>query len=186
MYIRRKVFSVLADEMGEERLYSVNETVFNGFEYEEVDDRYFADHDAEIAGAAKGAGAVGAGAGLVGAGVYGSDKALSKYLATKRAKRAAINKEHGKAVGEYVRAVKDGRLSKESLDILNQEQLATGKRKLSAKAGKLEKAAKSTRSALKSAEKLIKNNPKTAAAILAGVGVAGAATGAAISHNKKD
>lgn len=41
MYIRRKVFSVLADEMGEERLYSVNETFFEGYEYDEVDDRMF-------------------------------------------------------------------------------------------------------------------------------------------------
>ena len=42
MYIRRKVFSVLADEMGEERLYSVNETLFEGFEVEEADERIFA------------------------------------------------------------------------------------------------------------------------------------------------
>lgn len=42
MYIRRKVFSVLADEMGEERLYSVNETLFEGYEYDELDERMFA------------------------------------------------------------------------------------------------------------------------------------------------
>ena len=35
MYIRRKVFSILADEMGEERLYSVNETLFEDYEVEE-------------------------------------------------------------------------------------------------------------------------------------------------------
>ena len=35
MYIRRKVFSILTDEMGEERLYSVNETVFEGYEERE-------------------------------------------------------------------------------------------------------------------------------------------------------
>ena len=35
MYIRRKVFSIFTDEAGEERLYSVNETVFEGFEERE-------------------------------------------------------------------------------------------------------------------------------------------------------
>ncbi len=42
MYIRRKVFSVLADEMGEERLYSVNETLFEGYEVDELDERMYA------------------------------------------------------------------------------------------------------------------------------------------------
>ena len=42
MYIRRKVFSVLADEMGEERLYSVNETLFEGYEVDEFDERMYA------------------------------------------------------------------------------------------------------------------------------------------------
>lgn len=32
MYIRRKVFSVFTDEIGEERLYSVNETLLGGYE----------------------------------------------------------------------------------------------------------------------------------------------------------
>ena len=44
MYIRRKVFSILADEMGEERLYSVNETLLEDYEYEERD---FADSEEE-------------------------------------------------------------------------------------------------------------------------------------------
>lgn len=35
MYIRRKVFSVLVDETGEERLYSVNETILEGYEERE-------------------------------------------------------------------------------------------------------------------------------------------------------
>ena len=35
MYIRRKVFSILTDEMGEERLYSVNETLLEGYEVRE-------------------------------------------------------------------------------------------------------------------------------------------------------
>ena len=42
MYIRRKVLSVLADEMGEERLYSVNETLFEGYEVDELDERMYA------------------------------------------------------------------------------------------------------------------------------------------------
>ena len=42
MYIRRKVFSVLADEMGEERLYSVNDTLFEGYEVDELDERMYA------------------------------------------------------------------------------------------------------------------------------------------------
>ena len=44
MYVRRKVFSVLVDETGEERLYSVNETLLEGFEYEE---REFAEKEEE-------------------------------------------------------------------------------------------------------------------------------------------
>ena len=35
MYIRRKVFSILTDEAGEERLYSVNETLIEGYGVEE-------------------------------------------------------------------------------------------------------------------------------------------------------
>lgn len=35
MYIRRKVFSILVDETGEERLYSVNETLLEGYEERE-------------------------------------------------------------------------------------------------------------------------------------------------------
>ena len=50
MYIRRKVFSILADEMGEERLYSVNETLLEDYEYEERD---FADSEEEEEGAKK-------------------------------------------------------------------------------------------------------------------------------------
>lgn len=38
MYIRRKVFSILTDEAGEERLFSVNETVFEGYEYDGVEE----------------------------------------------------------------------------------------------------------------------------------------------------
>lgn len=35
MYVRRKVFSVLTNDMGEEKLFSVNETIFEGYEVEE-------------------------------------------------------------------------------------------------------------------------------------------------------
>lgn len=47
MYIRRKVFSILTDEMGEEKLFSVNETLLEGYEYDEVDDRYFSKKEEE-------------------------------------------------------------------------------------------------------------------------------------------
>ena len=43
MYIRRKVFSVLVDETGEERLYSVNETLLEGYE-----EREFAEKEEEV------------------------------------------------------------------------------------------------------------------------------------------
>ncbi len=42
MYIRRKVFSILVDETGEERLYSVNETILEGYE-----EREFAEKEEE-------------------------------------------------------------------------------------------------------------------------------------------
>ena len=38
MYIRRKVFSILADEVGNERLFSVNETMFEGYEYDGIEE----------------------------------------------------------------------------------------------------------------------------------------------------
>lgn len=38
MYIRRKVFSILADEVGNERLFSVNETLIEGYEYDGIEE----------------------------------------------------------------------------------------------------------------------------------------------------
>ena len=108
MYIRRKVFSVLADEMGEERLYSVNETLFEGYEYDEVDDRYFADHDAEIAGAAKGAVI---GAGMVGAG-YGATLLPKAMLSRRMAKN---DKMLNKVLADQVAKTKEGKAAAKAL-----------------------------------------------------------------------
>lgn len=47
MYIRRKVFSILTDEAGEERLYSINETLLEGYGVEE--EREFAKKEEKVA-----------------------------------------------------------------------------------------------------------------------------------------
>ena len=43
MYIRRKVYSVLTDDYGQERLFSTNEVCLEDYEDYYVDDRLFAD-----------------------------------------------------------------------------------------------------------------------------------------------
>ena len=43
MYIRRKVYSVLTDDYGQERLFSTNEICLEDYEDSYVDDRLFAD-----------------------------------------------------------------------------------------------------------------------------------------------
>lgn len=177
MYIRRKVFSVLANEMGEERLYSVNETLFEGYEYDEVDDRYFADHDAEIAGATKVAAAVGAGlAGVAGAG-YGVSKIARGISRSDRAGKKLLA-EHKRAVLAYNR----GKGSYEAV-----EKAAAKLEGVSKKLGKgetMRNVAGNVEKAMVSAKDLVKKNPKVATAIVAGTLAAGAGAGAYIGHKK--
>ena len=66
MYIRRKVFACLTDEMGEEKLFSVNETILSGSDCE---DREFSEKEekkSKIRTAGKVAALTGAGASLAG------------------------------------------------------------------------------------------------------------------------
>ena len=66
MYIRRKVFACLTDEMGEEKLFSVNETILSG---NDCEDREFSEKEEEkskIRTAGKVAALTGAGAALAG------------------------------------------------------------------------------------------------------------------------
>ena len=79
MYIRRKVFSILTDEMGEERLYSVNETILEDYE-----EREFADKEEEEKVALKGINSKrGIGRGLAFTGI------VPLYVSRKVSKKAA-------------------------------------------------------------------------------------------------
>ena len=111
MYIRRKVFSILADEMGEERLYSVNETLLEGYEYEERD---FADseeeeeeeHPKKSHKAAKIAGGVAGVVGTTAAGVYAAKKGLLGKKAGEAVNKIIMkNTKAGSKL--YEQAVKD-------------------------------------------------------------------------------
>ena len=103
MYIRRKVFSVLVDETGEERLYSVNETI--------LEDRIFAkkEEEEETKKGSKGKkialGVAGAAA-TTAAGVYAAKKG---YLGKKAADKVNnVIMKHSKEGGKvYEQAVKD-------------------------------------------------------------------------------
>ena len=90
MYIRRKVFSVLTNEMGEERLYSVNETVFEGFEYDEVDERIFAEKEEKKGGKGK----------KIAAGVVGTTAATAAGLYA--AKKGHLGAKAGEAVNKVI------------------------------------------------------------------------------------
>lgn len=102
MYIRRKVFSILTDEMGEERLYSVNETVFEGYE-----EREFAKKEEKKShkGAKIAAGVAGT-VGATAAGVYAAKKGLLGKKAADKVNNVILkySKEGGKV---YEQAIKD-------------------------------------------------------------------------------
>ena len=81
MYVRRKVFSVLVDEMGEERLYSVNETLLEGYEVEE--EREFAEKEEDKIALKDVKSKRGIGRGLTFTGI------VPLYVSRKAAKKAA-------------------------------------------------------------------------------------------------
>lgn len=197
MYIRRKVFSVLTDEMGEERLYSVNETLFEGYEYDEVDDRYFADHDAEVAGAAKGAAV---GAGLVGAG-YGVTKLPKAMLSKRMAKNEKMLEEVlAKEVGKTKAAKNAARQLKENLKASMSEKVANKKYQDAIKGlAERAKGSKAYQAALQKQKgagfiekgankftKVVSKYPKTATGVAAGLVAAPVIAGAVRGHYKKD
>lgn len=102
MYIRRKVFSILTDEMGEERLYSVNETVFEGYE-----EREFAKKEEKKShkGAKIAAGVAGT-VGATAAGVYAAKKGLLGGKAAEKVNKVVM--KYAKTGGKhYEQAVKD-------------------------------------------------------------------------------
>lgn len=236
MYIRRKVFSILADEMGNEKLFSVNETILEGFEYDEVDDRYFAEAEEEgnrvLAGAGKGAGITAATLGLGAGAGYGISKGAKAYLKSSEKAKAPLLDKAKKELEVAAKKSKDAKselkkLKDSGFRVLNSNEVADLK-KASAKAKKsakgivtdydtyrqnlknfrnqekvlgkeliakrkvtelstpsnFNKGISKTRETLQKAAKLIKNNPKTAAAIIAGTTIAGAGVGAAVSSKK--
>ena len=102
MYIRRKVFSVLLDETGEERLYSVNETI--------LEDRIFANKEEEEPKKGGKGKKIALGiAGAVATTAAGAYAAKKGYLGKKAADK--VNKvimKHSKEGGKvYEQAVKD-------------------------------------------------------------------------------
>ena len=111
MYIRRKVFSILTDEMGEERLYSVNETILEGYEYDE--EREFAESEEKEKKSHKGAkiatGVAGTAAATA-AGIYAAKKGLLGGKAAEKVNRAfmkytkAGSKHYEQAVQDAVNA----------------------------------------------------------------------------------
>ena len=115
MYIRRKVFSILTDEMGEERLYSVNETVFEGYEVREFAEK---EEKKSHKGAKIAAGVAGT-VGATAAGVYAAKKGLLGAKAAEKVNKVVM--KYTKAGGKhYEQAVKDAtkaqsrRLNKEA------------------------------------------------------------------------
>ena len=87
MYIRRKVYSVLTDDYGQERLFSTNDIVLDDYEDYYVDDRLFADRERDWTDAAIGGGAGLAGAGALGYGGYKGLELGAKATRVKAAKR---------------------------------------------------------------------------------------------------
>lgn len=110
MYIRRKVFSVFEDEMGEERLYSTSEYVLGCYENDIYDseERYFSEDDEEKnrkgKKVAKAAGITAGSAVAAGAATYGGSKALNKIMQNKYDKIAgdseAIAKLDNSTIGK--------------------------------------------------------------------------------------
>ena len=123
MYIRRKVFSVLVDETGEEKLYSVNETVFEGYK-----EREFAEKEEEKKSrkAAKVAGGIAGAAVTTAAGLYAAKKG---YLGKKAADKVNnVIMKHSKEGGKvYVQAVKD-KVNAHKKDIIKNAQEVVAKK----------------------------------------------------------
>lgn len=122
MYIRRKVFSILTDEMGEERLYSVNETVLEGYE-----EREFAKKEEKKSH--KGAKIAAGVAGTVGATVAGVYAAKKGYLGKKAADKVNnVIMKHSKEGGKfYEQAVKD-KVNAHKKDIVKHAQEVVAKK----------------------------------------------------------
>lgn len=182
MYVRRKVFSVLTDEMGEERLYSVNETLLGGYEYDEVDERMYADvndYNKEIAGATKGA--------LTAAGVLGAG--YGTYVGGKKLINSAI---YEKSIDWVKKQAENG--NETARKLLKKAENGGEKAKKAviefAKATK-EKGSgiieKGKNAIVKSKPVVwVKNNPKLASGIAAGTAIASAAGyGAYKAHKNK-
>ena len=122
MYIRRKVFSILTDEMGEERLYSVNETVFEGYEVREFAEK---EEKKSHKGAKIAAGVAGT-VGATAAGVYAAKKGLLGKKAADKVNNVILkySKEGGKI---YEQAIKD-KVNAHKKDIVKRAQEVVAKK----------------------------------------------------------
>ena len=107
MYIRRKVFSVLVDEAGEERLYSVNETLLEGYEEREFAEKEEKEEEPKKSHkAAKVAAGVGGAVATTAAGVYAAKKGLLGKKAGEAVNKVIMkNTKAGSKL--YEQAVKD-------------------------------------------------------------------------------
>ena len=122
MYIRRKVFSILTNEKGEERLYSVNETVFKGYEVREFAEK---EEKKSHKGAKIAAGVAGT-VGATAAGVYAAKKGLLGKRAADKVNNVILkySKEGGKV---YEQAIKD-KVNAHKKDIVKRAQEVVAKK----------------------------------------------------------
>lgn len=209
MYIRRKVFSVITDENGEERYFSTTEFI-NEDSY--VENMY----SDEAEGALAGAGAAGLGvAGAAGA-AYGAKKGISALAKRDLAKREAIRsaaiedavtkskgiKKARKAAenaGKAYKKVAQAGGSEAAAEAWEKKLAAEGSRNTAERAARKAAAEKiklqdakgfgkfvgKAEEAAGRAGKFVKNNKKAALAIGAGTVAAGATAGALRKRNRK-
>lgn len=212
MYIRRKVFSVIEDEYGQERLFSTTEFI-NEDTY--LDYRLYADTEDALAGA----GAAGLTAAAIGGAGYGAHKgiqAAGKSLEKRR------NKRYNKLVEDKTKDITILNNARENInnaeDLLKKAEKSSGKNSESYKASKkllkkfkdnynaekdrvidqmvkneklekneagmIEKLAKKTGVKTSKAAKLVRENKKIAAGIAAGTVAAGAGGNMLYNRNK--
>lgn len=179
MYVRRKVFSILVDEVGEEKLYSVNETLLEGYEKEE--EREFAEKEEDKIALKDVKSKRGIGRGLSITGIvplYVSRKAAKKaankadeegasdIVTVEKAKSAGT--KAGAAAGAVLGAVSGGYAIKKHKKGLKEVSDLIGKNKSHLSVGK--------RKLLVGARKALKNKK-----VVGGIVAASALTGAASS-----
>ena len=193
MYIRRKVYSVLTDDCGQEKLFSTNEISLEDYEDYYVDDRYFAERERDQIDASIG-GLLGGAVGLAGASGY--DKIQKNLLHKKKESlREKIREERGslkkffnlknrntKAINSLSKKPSLKKEERKTLKIAEKEVKA-----LNQLINHRENNIKNISGEIKSAIKKVSNRNKVARwAIPAAGATLGAALAYGIGHKKKD